>query len=502
MELSILVRVQVPEPIFPHNVRAPRGIQYPGKNFAPNSKIDVRLRVSPCLAFRKQPVTVKCLVSPDLRNGTEILRPALRSMDVTPLRIAERMPTPATAPVHDLGSLRIDDHHRSGGNWGKRLAIFFGLLVVLSGLTGAVFTLWNQKPVVEVVTVQKSANNGGREALLNASGYVTPRRRATIAAKITGRVTGVFFDEGTHVSEGQLLATLDDSDTRKALDAAKADYEASKAAIADYEVQLRNARTQLHRAEQLQNAGVQTQEQLDNATTNVDSLQAKIALAKSQVISSETRIHEAQQAVDNCTIRAPYTGIVVSKDAQVGEMVSPVSAGGGFTRTGIATIVDMNSNEIEVDVNESFIARVQPGQPVTAILDAYPDWEIPSRVRTIIPSADRQKATVKVRVSFLKLDPRILPDMGIKVTFLGAEQKPKPGSDAVAILIPASAVHDENGKSIVFLLKDDKAERRAVTLGGNRGSDREVIAGVSVGDTVVTKSPANLRDGQAVEIRK
>jgi len=423
-------------------------------------------------------------------------------MDVTPLRIAERMPTPATAPVHDLGSLRIDDHHRSGGNWGKRLAIFFGLLVVLSGLTGAVFTLWNQKPVVEVVTVQKSANNGGREALLNASGYVTPRRRATIAAKITGRVTGVFFDEGTHVSEGQLLATLDDSDTRKALDAAKADYEASKAAIADYEVQLRNARTQLHRAEQLQNAGVQTQEQLDNATTNVDSLQAKIALAKSQVISSETRIHEAQQAVDNCTIRAPYTGIVVSKDAQVGEMVSPVSAGGGFTRTGIATIVDMNSNEIEVDVNESFIARVQPGQPVTAILDAYPDWEIPSRVRTIIPSADRQKATVKVRVSFLKLDPRILPDMGIKVTFLGAEQKPKPGSDAVAILIPASAVHDENGKSIVFLLKDDKAERRAVTLGGNRGSDREVIAGVSVGDTVVTKSPANLRDGQAVEIRK
>jgi len=315
-------------------------------------------------------------------------------------------------------------------------------------------------------------------------------------------VIGVFFDEGTHVSEGQLLATLDDSDARKALDAAKADYEASKAAIADYEVQLKNARTQLHRAEQLQSAGVQTQEQLDNATTNVDSLQAKIALAKSQVISSETRIHEAQQAVDNCTIRAPYTGIVVSKDAQVGEMVSPVSAGGGFTRTGIATIVDMNSNEIEVDVNESFIARVQPGQPVTAILDAYPDWEIPSRVRTIIPSADRQKATVKVRVSFLKLDPRILPDMGIKVTFLGAEQKPKPGADATAILIPASAVHDENGKSVVFLLKDDKAERRAVTLGGNRGSDREVIAGVSVGDTVVTKAPANLRDGQAVEIRK
>jgi RND family efflux transporter MFP subunit len=411
------------------------------------------------------------------------------------------MATPANAPVHDLGSLRIDDRHRSSSTWGKRLAIFFGLLVVLGGVAGAVFSFWNQKPVVEVALVQKSANNGGREALLNASGYVTPRRRATIAAKITGRVTGVFFDEGTHVTQGQLLATLDDSDVRKALEAARADYEASKAAIFDYQVQLKNAKIQLHRAEQLQNAGVQTQEQLDNARTNADSLQAKIGLAQSQVVSAETRIHEAQQAVDNCTIRAPYTGIVVSKDAQVGEMVSPVSAGGGFTRTGIATIVDMNSNEIEVDVNESYIARVQPGQLVTAVLDAYPDWEIPSRVRTIIPSADRQKATVKVRVSFLKLDPRILPDMGIKVTFLGAEQK-KTGADATAILIPQSAVHDENGKKIVFLVKDDKTERRAVTLGGNRGSDTVVMAGITVGDTVVVKAPGNLRDGQSVEVKK
>ena len=411
------------------------------------------------------------------------------------------MATPVNAPVHDLGSLRIDDRHRSSSSWGKRLAIFFGLLVVLGGLSGAVFTFVNQKPVVEIAVVQESANNGGREALLNASGYVTPRRRATIAAKITGRVTGVFFDEGTHVNQGQLLATLDDSDVRKALEAARADYEASKAAIFDYQVQLKNAKIQLHRAEQLQNAGVQTQEQLDNARTNADSLQAKIALAQSQVVSAETRIHEAQQAVDNCTIRAPYTGIVVSKDAQVGEMVSPVSAGGGFTRTGIATIVDMNSNEIEVDVNESYIARVQPGQPVTAVLDAYPDWEIPSRVRTIIPSADRQKATVKVRVSFLKLDPRILPDMGIKVTFLGAEQKKEPGAAAI-ILIPQSAVHDENGKKIVFLLKDDKPERRAVTLGGNRGSDTEVIAGITAGDTVIVKAPGNLRDGQSVEVKR
>ena len=412
------------------------------------------------------------------------------------------MAMPANAPVHDLGTLRIDDRHRSSSNWGKRLALFFGLLVIVGGLSAAVFTFWNSRPVVEVAVVQKSINTGGREALLNASGYVTPRRRATIAAKITGRVTGVFFDEGTHVAENQLLATLDDSDVRKVLNTAKADYDSSKSAIADLEVQLKNARIQLRRAEQLQNAGVQTQEQLDNARTAADSLEAKIAVAKAQVAGAETRIQEAQQAVDNCTIRAPYAGIVVSKDAQVGEMVSPVSAGGGFTRTGIATIVDMNSNEIEVDVNESYISRVQPGQPVTAILDAYPDWQIPSKVRTIIPTADRQKATVKVRVSFLKLDPRILPDMGIKVTFLGEEQKKPSGAQAAALMVPQSAVHDEDGKKIVYLVKGDKTERRAVTIGGNRGSDSEVIAGISAGDTIVVNGPANLHDGQSVEVKK
>ena len=271
--------------------------------------------------------------------------------------------------------------------------------------------------MVDVATAATPKVDGG-QTLLNASGYVTPRRRATIAAKITGRVTGVFFDEGTHVHDGQLLATLDDSDAKRALDAAKADRDASQAAIADFEVQLKNAEIELYRARELQKAGIQTQQALDNATMLADSLKAKIALAKSQVAASEARIGEAQQAVANCTISRPFDGIVVSKDAQVGEMVSPVSAGGGFTRTGIATIVDMKSNEIEVDVNESYIARVTPGQRVKATLDAYPDRELDAKVRTVIPTADRQKATVKVRITFDKLEDFILPDMGVKVAFL------------------------------------------------------------------------------------
>ena len=414
------------------------------------------------------------------------------------------MATPFGSPQHDLGSLRIDEGQRKGSKLGKVLAIFFGSLVILAGIAGGVRAFWNQKPLVEVAMVHKPAGAGGREALLNASGYVTPRRRATIAAKITGRVTGVFFDEGTRVSEGQLLATLDDSDVQRALNSAKADRDSAQAAIADFQVQLKNARTVLHRADQLQKAGVQTQEQLDIASMNADSLQAKIDLAKAQVEASRSRILEAQQAVDNCTIKAPFGGIVVSKDAQVGEMVSPISAGGGFTRTGIATIVDMNSNEIEVDVNESYIARVKDGQHVTAILDAYPDWEIPSHVRTIIPTADRQKATVKVRISFDKLDPRILPDMGIKVTFLGDERKQAPGTKAAVALplIPQNAVHDDNGKKIVFLVKEDHLERRAITLGGNRGSDAEVAAGLAIGDVVVVNGPPDLHDGQTVAIKR
>jgi len=410
------------------------------------------------------------------------------------------MATTPNPPKHDLGSLRINEGQRKSGRTGKIFGIIAAVIGVLVIVTGVVFAFRDQKPVVEVAVAQKAA--AGRPALLNASGYVTPRRRATIAAKITGRVTRVNFDEGMHVPEGFVLATLDDSDARRALDSAKADRNSAQAAIADFEVQLKNAEIELRRARQLLAAGVQTQEAMDNATMAADSLRAKIALAKEQVAASEARIGEAQQGVDNCVIRAPFDGIVVSKDAQVGEMVSPISAGGGFTRTGIATIVDMNSNEIEVDVNEAYIARVVPGQSVTAVLDAYPDWQIPSRVRTVIPTADRQKATVKVRISFLKLDPRILPDMGIKVTFLGDEPEPKNGSDAPGALVPQAAVRDDQGKKIVFLVKDEHLERRAVSVGNARGSDDEILAGVVGGDTVVVKGPANLHDGQAIEIKK
>jgi RND family efflux transporter MFP subunit len=406
---------------------------------------------------------------------------------------------PETSVKPDLGALRIDAHKRVSKKPGRLIAILFSVLSAVLVIAGGGYAYMHQKPLVQVATAE--APESGPQALLNASGYVTPQRRATVAAKITGRVTGVFFTEGLRVKKGYVLATLDDSDAQKALVSAKADRAATEASILDLQVQLRNAQIQLARAQELRTAGVQTQEALDNATMTANSLRAKIDYARQQVTAGEARIQEAQQAVDNTVISAPFDGIIVSKDAQVGEMVSPISAGGGFTRTGIATIVDMASNEIEVDVNENYIARVKPGQEVSAVLDAYPDWKIPCHVRTIIPTADRQKATVKVRIAFDKLDARILPDMGVKVTFLSQEQK-QAGNTAAAVAVPQNAVRDESGQKIVFVVKDDHVERHAVKAGAANGTQIQILAGLAAGDTVVVGGPTNLKDGEAVAVKR
>jgi RND family efflux transporter MFP subunit len=424
------------------------------------------------------------------------------------------MATPPRTLKPDLSSLRITDTKRKSARSSKVWLWVLLPFIVLGLLYAVTFAGRSRKPEVEVTTAVKPTN--GPTGVLNASGYITPRRRATIAAKITGRVTGVFFDEGTRVKEGQLLAKLDDSDVLRNLESAKADRDAARAAIADYEVQLKNAQIELRRAQELVKGGVQTQQNLDLAGMNADSLRAKIELAKQQVAASEAKIRVAQQAVDNCVITAPFAGIAVSKDAQVGEMVSPISAGGGFTRTGIATIVDLHSNEIEVDVGESYIAKVKQDQGVDAVLDAYPDVIFPGKVRTVIPTADRQKATVKVRISFtepdhVKLhdpasDPRILPDMGVKVTFLGEANKPKADEkknvpDALAI-IPQTAIHNDNGTRYVFVVKNGILERHAVTVGSQRGTDIEILAGIQPGVLVLVKGPDGLTDGQAVQIKQ
>lgn len=407
------------------------------------------------------------------------------------------------APVStgpDLSPLKIDDRARNSGGGRRWLRWFAAALGVVLLVSALVLALQRKTPMVEVAVARTTGAND-RVALLNASGYVTPRRRATVAAKITARVTRMNAEEGMRVQQGQVLALLDDSDARVRLNSAIADRDATYATLADLEVNLANADRELGRTQSLKTGGVTSQQALDLARTAADSYRARIVLAREQIRAADARIKVAQQDLDNCTVRSPYNGIVVSKDAQVGEMVSPISAGGGFTRTGIATVVDMDSNEIEVDVNESYIARVLPGQPVTATLDAYPDWKIPCKVRTVIPTADRQKATVKVRISFDKLDPRILPDMGVKVAFLSDEPAAKQ-SAAGQVVVPKSAVRDEGGQQAVFIYKDGRVERRAIRAGGTRGEDQVVLAGVSDGDQVVVRGADGLKDGSRVGIKK
>jgi RND family efflux transporter MFP subunit len=373
------------------------------------------------------------------------------------------------------------------------------LIVVLAGAAGLFVALREKAPEVEVATVR--ADKGGRAALLNASGYVTPRQRATIAAKITARVNEIYVDEGMQVEPGQVLARLDDSDARARLTSAMAERDATAATLGDLRVNLDNAERELRRVDELWDRKLVAEQARDQARMAVDSLKARLVVAREQVSVAEARVKVAQQDLDNCTVRAPFGGVVVSKDAQRGEMVSPVSAGGGFTRTGIATIVDMASIEIEVDVNESYIARVKAGQPVTAVLDAYPDWQIPAKVRTVIPTADRQKATVKVRATFDRLDPRILPDMGVKVTFLG-EERSVPTEAAGRVLVSRAALVEEGGAAAVFVHREGRVERRAVRLGQARGNEHEVVAGLSDGEQVVTTGAKQLRDGQSVRVKR
>ena len=410
------------------------------------------------------------------------------------------MASPPGSTRPDLSPLKIDDRARASGGGRRWLRWFAALIGAIVLVAGAVIALQSKAPVVEVAVARTTGGND-RVALLNASGYVTPRRRATVAAKITARVTRMNAEEGMRVRQGQVLALLDDSDARVRLNSAIADRDATYATLADLEVNLANADRELRRTQDLNTGGVTSQQALDLARTAADSYRARIVGAREQIRAADARIKVAQQDLDNCTVRSPYNGVVVSKDAQVGEMVSPISAGGGFTRTGIATVVDMDSNEIEVDVNESYIARVLPGQPVTATLDAYPDWKIPCKVRTVIPTADRQKATVKVRISFDKLDPRILPDMGVKVAFLSDEPAAKQTA-AGQVVVPKSAVRDEGGQQAVFIYKDGRVERRAIRAGGTRGEDQVVLAGVSDGDQVVVGGADGLKDGARVTVKK
>ncbi len=394
-----------------------------------------------------------------------------------------------------LDALRIDrpaiPAERRGRAW-------LWWLLILGVLAGAAYFFWSQRtglPVVTTAVVEESSSVGGmRATLLNASGYVTARRSATVSSKVTGKVVEVLVDEGMEVKEGQVLARLDASNVEASLRYAEAQLEATRRALAETKSNRDLAEKELARLTGLSDAGAASRADYDRADAHARAMAARLEKQAADVLVAKADVAQWQQQVADNTILAPFGGIVTSKNAQPGEMISPMSVG-GFTRTGICTIVDMDSLEIEVDVNESYINRVQAGQRVEATLDSYPEWKIPAKVIAIIPTADRQKATVKVRVAFDELDPRILPDMAVKVAFQSDETAPAGKS----LRIPKSAVKDDEGQDIVWVLAGDKVERRAIAISHSSGDTSSVSAGLSPGETIVIESTAALEDGRRVK---
>ena len=409
-----------------------------------------------------------------------------------------------------LGRLRIDANERdapgaaAGAGWWRSWPARVAALLVLLALGFVGWWQWRGPSFeVELATAVVASPSQGPAAVLQASGYVTARRQATVSAQITGTLREVLIEEGEHVQAGQVLARLDDSAVQAGVAQARAQLASSQAVAAQIEAQLAQAQRDTQRAQDLIDRQLVSKQALEAAQTQQATLAAQLQAQQRQIAVAEAGLHGAQVQLGYCTVRAPFAGVIVAKAAQAGEIISPISAGGGFTRTGVGTIVDMDSLEIEVDVNEAYINRVQPLQGAQALLDAYPDWNIPAHVIAIIPTADRNKATVKVRVALDQKDPRILPDMGVRVSFLephqdgGAAPAPVPG-----VLVPASAIVDAGGAtggSVIYAVVNGRAQARAVTPGQVYGELRSVT-GIEAGTHLVRAPPAGLADGARVTV--
>lgn len=403
-------------------------------------------------------------------------------------------------PVDRISQLKID---RSAPSRDRRSWLWPALVVVvvLVTLFLALFMRDGSGTVVVATDVaRKPPSAAAANSVLDASGYVVARRQATVSSKVTGKVVDVFVEEGMRVEKDQVVAVLDDTTQQAQLSLAKAQAASSRAALDEIEAELRNAKLERDRFRDLAKRNLTSQSSLDSAEAIFDQLAARLETGRENVKVAERNVELAEDALSNMTIKAPFAGMVVSKNAQPGEMISPISAGGGFTRTGICTIIDTDSLEIEVDVSEAYIQRVRADQPVSATLDAYPDWRIPARVIAIVPTADRQKATVKVRIGFLERDERVLRDMGVKVAFLGSDEPKDTKQEVRGVAIAGDALRSDADGDFVWLVQENVVERRSVRISGSRDRARVLVSdGLEVGDTIVRTSEKALVDGQAIK---
>jgi len=378
-------------------------------------------------------------------------------------------------------------------------------IVVAALLALGAWALFGRANAIEVRTAPAVAlgNASAQASVLDASGYVVARRMATVSAKITGKVKEIMIEEGMRVEAGQIMATLDPIDANAQRTLSTAQMQAARSQVGGVQAQLQEAEANARRLDTLVRQQLVSRAQYEQAVASRDALRAQLQTAQRNAQVAGNQLAIADLGVDNTIVRAPFAGVVIAKAAQPGEIVSPLSAGGGFTRTGIGTIVDMESLEVEVEVGEAFIGRVQPKMPVEATLNAYQDWKIPAEVIAIIPTADRGKATVKVRIALKEKDPRIVPDMGVKVSFLEAAQPQQPAEKPKGVRVPSAAVVERDGAQVAFVVNaDDTAELRRLKVARTQGSDAQVSEGLSAGEAVVLDPPAELKDGTKVKLQE
>ena len=403
-------------------------------------------------------------------------------------------------PADRISQLKIDRDAPPDNPARKPWPIVVAAIAVVAIGAWFLFGSGDGAVVVETDTARRPPSIAAASSVLDASGYVVARRQATVSSEVTGKVVDVFIEEGMRVEKDEIVAILDDSTERARLSLSRAQAESARATLEEIDAQLRNARVELERIRDLADRDLASASSLDAAVARFEELTARLETGRENVVVAERSVAVAEDALSNMTIRAPFAGMVVSKNAQPGEMISPVSAGGGFTRTGICTIIDTDSLEIEVDVNEAYIQRVEPGQRVSATLDAYPDWRIPAEVIAIVPTADRQKATVRVRIGFLERDERVLRDMGVKVAFLGSEAPDSVSEAPIGVLISGDALRSDADGDFVWIVRNGRVERRSVELGGPADRPQvQVVKGLVAGDTIVRSSERPLSSGQSIK---
>lgn len=402
-----------------------------------------------------------------------------------------------------MKELRIqgDEREDHGGGPPRWVWILGAVVVVLALAAAGGWWWWQQSRIPEVQTANALARGGaaGGNAVLQATGYVTARRAATVSTQITGTLTEVLFEEGDKIQKGQVLARLEDHALRAALDMARANVKSAQANVEATRAQLAQSQSDLRRQDELAASGMSTKQAAEQARTAVTANTALLEARRREADAAAAQATQAQVNFDYTVVKAPFAGVITAKAAQVGEIVSPLSAGGGFTRTGVGTIVDMESLEVDVDVNEAYIGQVKADMPAEAVLDAYPDWRIPAHVIAVVPAADRGKATVKVRVALEKKDQRVVPDMGVRVSFLAAKNDaqaaPPPG-----VLVPRSAVVTRDGAEVVFVVVGQNAAARKVKQGTPVGDQAVVLEGLKAGEPIVLDPPEQLRDGGGIKL--